>query len=90
VIEALGRQLRRAIETSRGTRFVLDLSAVEFLTSAALGLVINIQAHLSGLGHGFGIGGVSGEVASVFEHTRLRDVMPVYPTVEEAVKALKA
>jgi len=90
VIEALGRQLRRAIEASRGTRFVLDLSAVEFLTSAALGLIINIQAHLTGLGHRFAVAGVSGEVAGVFEYTRLKDVMLVYATVEEAVKAMKA
>ena len=89
VLETLGRELRRAIETSRGTRFVLDLAQVKFLTSAAIGLLINVQAHLANLGYRFGVAGVSGEVASVFEYTRLRDVMPVYPTVADAVKAMK-
>ena len=36
------------------------------------------------------VAGVSGEVAGVFEYTRLKDVMLVYATVEEAVKAMKA
>ena len=90
LVERLGRRLRGAIEASRGTRFVLDLSGVTFLSSAALGMLINIHAHLAKLGYRFGVAGVRGEVASVFEYTRLRDVMPVFPTVADALKAMKA
>jgi hypothetical protein len=35
------------------------------------------------------VAGLGGEVARVIETVRLREVMPVYPTVEEALAALR-
>ena len=89
-LEQLGRQIRRAIEDAgAGASFVLDLSHVTFLTSAALGLVTNIWSHLAPRGYPFAVAGIGGEVARVVETVRLADVMPVFTTVEEALAALR-
>jgi anti-anti-sigma factor len=89
-LEPLGRQIRQAIEAAgAGASFVLDLSRVKFLTSAAVGLVTNIWSHLAPRGYPFAVAGLGGEVARVIETVRLREVMPVFPTVEEALAALR-
>jgi anti-anti-sigma factor len=87
-VERLGRDLRAAIEASAGAAYVLDLSGVRFMTSAVLSLLINVREHLAGRGYGFAVAGANGDVARMVDHTRLADVMPVYPTAEEAVVAL--
>lgn len=88
VTERLGRHVRRAIEASEAGAFVLDLSAVRFLTSGALGLLINLRAQLAERGYAFALAGAAGEVAYILDCTRLGEVMPVYPTVEQALRGL--
>jgi anti-sigma B factor antagonist len=90
VVERLGHQIRRAVDESGRAAFVLDLSRVTFMTSAALGLLMNMQAHLGKRGARFAVAGISGEVARVVEQTRLGQVMPVHQTVADAVEALGA
>jgi anti-anti-sigma factor len=89
-LEQLGHQIRKSIEAAgAGGSFVLDLSHVKFLTSAAIGLVTNIWSHLAPRGYPFAVAGLGGEVARVIETVRLREVMPIFPTVEEALAALR-
>ncbi|MCX5683679.1 MAG: STAS domain-containing protein [Planctomycetota bacterium] len=89
-LEQLGRQIRQSIEAAgAGGSFVLDLSQVKFLTSAAVGLVTNIWAHLNPRGYPFAVAGLAGEVARVIDTVRLSEVMPVFATVEEALAALR-
>jgi anti-sigma B factor antagonist len=83
----LGRQVRRAIEAGDAASFVLDLGEVEFLSSAALGLIINLRAHLTGRDYGFSVAAATSDVATVFRHAHLEKVLPLYATVEEAVRA---
>jgi len=87
-IEFLRREVRLAVEASERTGFVLDLGRVTFLTSAALGLLINLQAHLRERACRLVVAGAVGEVAGVLAQARLGAVLPVYPTVAEAVAAL--
>ena len=60
-----------------------------FLTSAALGLVINLNSHLVGRGYRLAVAGAAGEVADIFKHSRLADVMPILPTVEAALEEFR-
>ena len=86
VIERLGRGIRDAIKKSDATCFVLDLSAVRFMTSGALGLIIHLRAQLSGHDRVLVLAGAVGDVARVLECARLAEVMPVCATVEEALR----
>jgi anti-anti-sigma factor len=92
LIGHLGVDLRRAIEAGAAgaDAFVLDLSAVRFLTSAALGMLINIHAHLADRGCRLALAGAAGNVARVFKQARLEELLPVCPTVGEAVAAMRA
>jgi len=89
LIGRLGVDLRRAIDAGAADTFVLDLSGVRFLTSAALGMLINVHAHLADRGCRLALAGAAGNVARVLKHVRLDELLPVCATVEEAVERLK-
>ncbi len=88
-IERLGHELRQALEVADVSAFVLDLSGVNFLTSAALGMILNIRAHLADRDCRLALAAASGEVARVLACARLAEVLPVCPTVQEAVEAVR-
>ena len=90
LIGCLGVDLRRAIDAGAADAFVLDLSGVRFLTSAALGMFINIHAHLADRGCRLALAGATGNVARVLKQARLEELMPVCPTVPDAVAAVRA
>jgi anti-anti-sigma factor len=88
-LESLGRDLRAAIEAAPdASHFILDLSQVVHLTSAALGLVINVHARLEAHGCRFAVAGAKGRVAQVFERSRMDEVIRLFPTVAAAGKGL--
>ncbi|MGB2755577.1 MAG: STAS domain-containing protein [Phycisphaerae bacterium] len=91
LIGHLGVDLRRAIDAggADADAFVLDLSDVRFLTSAALGMLINIHAHLADRGCRLALAGATGNVARVFKQARLEELLPVCPTVGEAIDILR-
>jgi len=89
LIGHLGVDLRRAIDVGGADAFVLDLSGVRFLTSAALGMLINIHAHLADRGCRLALAGAAGNVARVLKHARLEELLPVCPTVGEAIDILR-
>jgi anti-anti-sigma factor len=83
----LSHQIRKAIEDAGPeSRFILDLAAVRFLTSAAIGMMTNIHSHLKSRGYAFAVAGAAGEVATVIRTVRLGEVMPVFPTLKEALE----
>jgi len=85
-IERLGHTIRQAIDQSDATCFVLDLSAVRFMTSGALGLIIHLNAQLAERDRAFVLAAAADDVASTLERACLAEVLPVYATVEEAVR----
>ena len=89
LVGRLGVDLRHAIDAGAADAFVLDLSAVRFLTSAALGMLINIHAHLADRGCRLALAGATGNVARVLKQARLEELMPVCPTVGEAIDILR-
>ncbi|HUU93672.1 MAG TPA: STAS domain-containing protein [Phycisphaerae bacterium] len=86
IIERLGHTIRKAIDLSDAACFVLDLSAVRFMTSGALGLIIHLHAQLAERDRAFVLAAATDDVASALQRARLAEVLPVYATVEEAVR----
>ena len=87
-IEDLGHQIREALSFSEASSFILDLSMVRYMTSAALGVLINVRSHLADRGYALALAGATGEVADVLAHARLDQLVTTYPSVEAALKAL--
>lgn len=80
-------RLERAL--SRGQRFVVcDLSAVSFMDSTGLAVLLGALRALSGKGR-LACSGVLPQVRRLFEVVKLdRGLLGLYPTVDDAVEAL--
>src|SRR5947209_3614740 len=76
---AVGEELLGLAEGREGTRFLLDLGAVEFLTSTMLGLLVSLHKKLRAGGGSLALCGVSPDVYEVFETARLNQVFEVSP-----------
>lgn len=67
-------------------RFVFDLSALEYAGSLGLRLFVGLQHQVKGEGK-VAVCGPKGTVKSMLAMTKLTEVLPEYPTREEALAA---
>lgn len=79
--------LKQSSPASR--RMVLDLTGVDFIDSACLGALIAVARRLRGQGGDMKISGLSAEVKSIFQITRLDRVFEVFGKREEAVSSYR-
>lgn len=75
----------------QGTRkLVLDLTHVEFVDSAGLGIIMRIFAEIEQHGGQFRIAGAKEQVRRLFEITHTRSILTVDPDLATAVRGLQA
>ena len=82
------RQFRDALTSvlARGTvRIVVDLSAVGFMASAGIGVLMGVRRVLASAGGLLVLAAPGGEVAQVLSMTGVGDVIPVTASVADAV-----
>ncbi|MBY8976471.1 STAS domain-containing protein [Rhodobacteraceae bacterium NNCM2] len=80
-----GAELEKATgELDGKSGMVVDLSGLEFITSAGLRGLIIAQKKLSGSGARLAISGLSGTVADVFRISRFDTLFPVADTADAA------
>lgn len=65
------KALMALFDEAGSPRMILDLSAVEFMDSTALGMVLMLQDKAKGKGAGFSLQGVKGQVKRLFELVKL-------------------
>lgn len=68
-----------------GAKFVLDLTSLEYVSSAGLRCVLAIAKKLKASGGALALCGLSGLVQEVFSVSGFDSFFPVYETAEEAV-----
>lgn len=71
------------------TRVVLDLREVEFMNSSGLAMLINSLTTVRNSGGDLKLANASPKIATLITVTRLTDLLQSFPTVEDAVAALK-
>ena len=76
------------LTSANGSRLVLNLSAVEFLSSAALNKLVSLERKLRGRDGQLALCSLTGTVRDVFSITRLTQVFDVHATEDEAVESL--
>jgi anti-sigma B factor antagonist len=69
------------------TRIVLDLSQVEFIDSSGLGAIVSTLKTIGNRGD-LVLCGVQKAVMNLFQLTRMNRVFRIFPSQEEALKAL--
>jgi anti-sigma B factor antagonist len=75
--EDLGEELFRLVEGVARPRLRLDLARVRFLTSTALGKLVDLHKRVRAAGGGLVLLNVAGYVYEVFELTRLHEFLDV-------------
>ena len=79
-------QMRSQTEEGEGT-VVLDLQQVEFVDSSGLGAIVAAMKSM-GQGRKLALAGLTPTVERVFKLTRMDSVLPLYPTLDDALQNL--
>jgi len=69
---------------------IIDFSAVPYMDSAGLGVVLSHWMHTQRIGAKFGVVALSDKVRVILEMTGVAKVLPMYPTVADAERAFLA
>jgi anti-sigma B factor antagonist len=74
-----------------GTRkLVLDLTHVEFVDSAGLGVIMHVFGELEQLGGRMRVAGASGQALRLFQITHTEPILAIDPDLVTSVKKLQA
>jgi anti-anti-sigma factor len=69
---------------------IIDFSGVPYMDSAGLGVVLSYWAHTQRIEVKFALAAVSDRVKVLMGMTKVDTLLPMYPTVADAEKALAA
>jgi anti-sigma B factor antagonist len=68
--------------------FILDCTALEYMDSAGLGVIVNFYVSQSNTGRKVALVGISDRVWALFTSTRVDQFFPRFPTLEAAEASL--
>ena len=68
---------------------VVDLEAVAYLDSAAIGCLVDVHRLLEGPGGGVKLSGLQRRIATMFSMTGVHKIVDIHPTAEEARAAFE-
>lgn len=68
-----------------GKKFILQLAALEYVSSAGLRSVLTIAKKLKAIGGSLSLCGLSGLVQEVFSIAGFDSFLPIYDTLEKAI-----
>ena len=86
-IQELGRELSRLVEVENRRRLLLNFSAVEFLSSAALGKLITLDKKVKGAGGTLKLCNIQPEIYEVFAITKLNRLFDIKEDEADALVA---
>jgi anti-sigma B factor antagonist len=86
-IQELGQELFRLVETDGRRRLLLDFSAVDFLSSAALGKLITLDKKMKSHGGFLKLANIRSEIYEVFAITKLNRLFDIRKDEADALAA---
>src|SRR5687768_12690025 len=88
LLEEIGQELYRLVDEEDRRRFVLDFEKVQYLSSQAIGIVLQLNKKLAALKYSkMVLCGVGPRLMELLKITRLDRILTIKPTQHEAVKA---
>ncbi len=84
-IEEIGEDLNRHIESSDTQRLIVDLRHVRHLSSAALHLLMALKVILDQRDGRMCVANLKKDLQEVFRWTKLKSLMPIFVTTDEAI-----
>jgi len=76
-IQELGRELTRLVEVENRTQLLLNFSAVEFLSSAALGKLITLEKKVKAANGKLKLCNIQPQISEVFAITKLNRLFDI-------------
>ena len=86
-IEQLGEELFALVEREKRNKLLLDFSEIEFLSSAALNKIIQLERRVRNRGGRIKLCGLHPEISQVFNITKLDQMFDIRPDREAALTA---
>jgi anti-sigma B factor antagonist len=87
VLEEIRRTLSRLIDAATSPKLLLDFSHVDHMTSAALGLLINVDKSVKAKNGQLRLSNIKPQILEVFVTTKLNKVFRIFPTRPEATES---
>jgi anti-anti-sigma factor len=86
--DRLNESMLKAVDGKSSGKWVLDLSAVDYMGSSVLGLMINVRQHIKTAGGKLALCGLSPRLTQIFHTCCLEKLFTITKTREEALRAL--
>jgi anti-sigma B factor antagonist len=86
-IQELGQELFELVESEEHKNILLNFSAVEFLSSAALGKLITLDKKVKGIGGRMKFSNIRPEIYEVFKITKLNKLFEIKDDQADALAA---
>ncbi len=86
-IDQIADEMTAMIAAGPVKKLVLDLTGVEYLASAAFGMLVKVKKRIGALGGTMRLANCSADLLEVFKLTRLDLVFPIDPDVPAALAA---
>jgi anti-anti-sigma factor len=86
--DQLNESFMRVLDGRIDGKWVLDLSAVNYMGSSVLGLMINIRQHIKSGGGKLALAGLTPRMAAIFHTCCLEKLFTIAKTREDAVRAV--
>jgi anti-sigma B factor antagonist len=87
-IQIIGNQLFGLIDEDARTKIILDISNVEYLSSAALGKLITMDKKVKGAKGKLRLCSIRPDIYEVFAITKLNKLFDIYDNQEKALEGL--
>ena len=87
LIERIGQELYKLVEVLDKRKIVLDFAEVKFLSSSALGMLLNLRSKAASAKGQVVICGLRDDLHKVFKITRLDKLFEFFETEEKALNA---
>lgn len=88
-IAEIGDHITRLIDQSNNPKLLLDFSNVEHLSSAALGMLININNRIRAKAGQLRLANIDPQIYEVFTITKLHKLFQIYDEAQEAADSFK-
>ncbi len=87
-IETIGEELYRLVDEMDRKKLILDFTKVQFLSSGAVGVLINLRNKTAAINGTFAICGMRKELLKVFEIMKINKLFTFCADENEALKAV--
>ena len=85
-VEELGKQLYHLVDAQNRKKLILDFSKVQFLSSSALGILLDLHRRAKAIKGEVVLCGLRPEIKQIFDIMKLNKLFKLYPLEAEALR----